>query len=230
MIELPWLDAGDDFPPSEFALTYPNGLLAAGGDLSTERLLRAYSRGIFPWYSDGEPILWWSPDPRCVVFPSQAHCSRSLAKLIRKGVFTVTLNSDFQSVITLCGETRKHDQGTWITDELLEAYIHLAKLGYAHSVEVWQDERLVGGLYGVAMNQVFFGESMFSLVSNASKVAFITLANLLTELNFKLIDCQVRSEHLISLGAIEIGRDEFERIIDVPRAVLEHPKPVALAF
>ena len=213
MIDIPWLEPNNDFPPTANALSFPNGLLAAGGDLTPNRLLRAYSLGIFPWYSDGEPVLWWTPSPRCVVFPTEAHCSKSLAKIIRKKVFDVTYNHDFTSVISLCGETRKHTQGTWITEELKMAYCQLAKLGYAHSVEVWRNGNLVGGLYGVAFNRVFYGESMFSLEANASKVAFITLANRLQELNFNLIDCQVTSEHLLSLGAVEIDRAEFESLI-----------------
>ncbi|WP_317928855.1 leucyl/phenylalanyl-tRNA--protein transferase [Halioxenophilus sp. WMMB6] len=226
MVNIPWLDRADiEFPNTDYALTLPNGLLAAGGDLSSARLVRAYSLGIFPWYNEGEPILWWSPNPRCVVFPQQAHCSKSLAKLIRKGEYRVTYDQAFAEVIHQCGETRRHAQGTWITEQLKQAYINLHQLGYAHSVEVWQDERLIGGLYGIAMNKIFYGESMFSLEANASKFGFITLATKLQELDYKLIDCQVTSNHLLSLGACEIDRGQFESIIGAKQRFAGLPKP-----
>ena len=229
MVSIPWLaDGSDEFPPSKLALTDPNGLLAAGGDLRPGRILKAYSLGIFPWYSDGDPILWWTPNPRCVVFPDRAHCSKSLAKLMRKGTYQITFDKAFAQVIQLCGETREHTQGTWITAELKQAYIRLAELGFAHSVEVWRDEQLVGGLYGISLNQVFYGESMFSLEANTSKLAFITLCRRLQELNYNIVDCQVRSEHLISLGAVEISRGEFERIIGAEDGFKQPPKPSTL--
>lgn len=215
MVDIPWLGESDDiaFPPTENALEYPNGLLAAGGSLSPQRLITAYSLGIFPWYNEGEPILWWTPNPRCVVFPEQAHCSKSLAKVIRKNTFKITTNQAFEQVISQCGRTREHDQGTWITPELLSAYCELHRLGYAHSVEAWHEGQLVGGLYGLALSDVFFGESMFSTQANASKVAFIWLARKLQALRYRVIDCQVTSSHLLSLGAVEIDRSEFEQLL-----------------
>ncbi|BFM07191.1 leucyl/phenylalanyl-tRNA--protein transferase [Halioxenophilus aromaticivorans] len=230
MIDIPWLDDDDSmyFPPTSSALDYPNGLLAAGGNLTSERLITAYSLGIFPWYSEGEPILWWTPSPRCVVYPSQAHCSRSLSKVIRKGTFQVTSDTCFSEVIGLCGETRQQQEGTWITQELKSAYIQLHRLGYAHSVEVWQRDTLAGGLYGLALGDVFFGESMFSLAPNASKVAFIWLAEQLQQRGYRVIDCQVTSSHLLSLGAQEIDRCEFEHLLLPLRRFSDLPKPGSL--
>ncbi|GAA6168230.1 leucyl/phenylalanyl-tRNA--protein transferase [Sessilibacter corallicola] len=229
MINIPWLHSKfDDFPPTDNALDSPNGLLAAGGDLSTNRLISAYSRGIFPWFSEEEPILWWTPSPRCVVFPDQAHCSKSLAKLLRKSVYRVSFNEAFEQVIHLCGDTRKHFEGTWITEDLEAAYCQLHDLGYAHSVEVWKGDELVGGLYGVAINRVFFGESMFSLEANTSKIAFVKLAEILVEKDYLLIDCQVTSQHLRSLGAVEIPREEFEQILQKNKRFSTSPKPGSL--
>ncbi|MDX1695830.1 MAG: leucyl/phenylalanyl-tRNA--protein transferase [Ketobacteraceae bacterium] len=201
------------FPPVEMALKEPEGLLAAGGDLSVERLLEAYRQGIFPWYEEGQPILWWSPDPRCVVFPSEYKISRSIRKVINKGTFTIRMDTAFREVIEACAAPRSYSDGTWITDDMLTAYCRLHHQGYAHSVECWQDGTLVGGLYGVSLGRVFFGESMFSRVSNASKVAFVNLVNHCQRMDFPLIDCQVTNHHLLSLGAHEIPRERFTRLL-----------------
>jgi len=202
-----------NFPDPNNAL--PDGLLAFGGDLTPERLIEAYSNGIFPWFSDDSPILWWSPDPRLIIYPSKVYISKSMNKLIKKNTFKVTFNTDFESIIYLCRQTRiKNDKdGTWITEDMLNAYITLNKLGYASSVEVWQEDKLVGGLYGLTLGKCFFGESMFSLVPNASKFAFIMLCQKLEKENFAIIDCQVHSNHLVSLGAELIPRTDFLRII-----------------
>ncbi len=196
------------FPPPEWA--DKDGLLAVGGDLSVERLILAYSMGIFPWYSEGQPILWWSPDPRLVLFPDELIISKTLRQALRKGLFRVTTNQAFEKVIVQCATIeRKGQQGTWITKEMVDAYIRLHQAGYAHSVESWDGEELVGGLYGVMMGRVFFGESMFARKSDASKVAFATFANELARRGFELIDCQVTTEHLKRFGAREISRAEF---------------------
>jgi leucyl/phenylalanyl-tRNA---protein transferase len=196
------------FPPPHLATQ--EGLLAVGGDLSPGRLILAYKNGIFPWYNPGEPILWWSPDPRLVLFPKELHISRSLRRLLRKNRFQVTFNTRFREVIAACAKTKRPmGEGTWITSEMESAYIRLNDLGYAHSVEAWRDGRLVGGLYGLALGRTFFGESMFTEVSNASKIAFVTLVKRLEALKFNLIDCQVYTQHLVSLGAREIPRKEF---------------------
>ncbi len=196
------------FPPPE--LSESDGLLAVGGDLSSERLLLAYSMGIFPWYSEGSPILWWSPDPRLVLFPKELRVSKSLGQIIKRGEFDVTIDSSFKDVIRSCARIHMNkDGGTWITDEMAEAYTYLYESGFAHSVESWCDGQLVGGLYGVALGGAFFGESMFTVRSNASKVAFVKLINTLIEWGFDLIDCQVTTGHLISLGAKEVPRSEF---------------------
>ena len=209
---LPWLDSPESsFPDIDLALSDPNGLLAAGGDLSSERLLDAYSSGIFPWFEEGQPVLWWSPDPRMVLFPEDLHISKSLQKTLKKSPYTVTLDKAFADVIACCAEPRGESPGTWITSEMRTAYTRLFEAGHAHSVEVWLGEDLVGGLYGVALGQLFFGESMFSFQSNASKIALVNLVKQLQQWNYKLIDCQVSSEHLESLGAIEISREEFRQ-------------------
>jgi leucyl/phenylalanyl-tRNA--protein transferase len=210
-MSIPWLGRRDPFPPVEQALDEPNGLLAAGGDLSPDRLLDAYSRGIFPWFNDEDPVLWWSPDPRMVLFPRDLHISRSLQRVIRSGGFSVTLDRAFTAVVSGCAAPRANQPGTWITDDMRVAYSRLAELGYAHSVEVREDEELVGGLYGVAMGRVFYGESMFSRRSNASKVALAYLARQLERWKFVVIDCQMATGHLASLGAREIPRAEFLR-------------------
>jgi leucyl/phenylalanyl-tRNA---protein transferase len=193
------------------ALVEPNGLLAVGGDLRPARLLEAYSCGIFPWYEEGQPILWWSPDPRMCLRPEQVIISGSMHKLIRKQQFQVTMDRAFPDVIRLCGQLRAIEPGTWISPAMQSAYCELHRLGYAHSVEVWRDDKLVGGLYGLALGQMFFGESMFSLESNASKMAFIYLCRQLQNWNFQLIDCQLPTAHLSSLGAEAMSRAEFQR-------------------
>lgn len=209
---IPWLNQDElKFPPVELALSEPDGLLAAGGDLGIERLLQAYRLGIFPWYDSGQPILWWSPDPRMVLFPENLNISKSLRKLIRRNSYTLTMDQDFTAVVKACAQARRENLGTWITDEMQQAYCALHEAGYAHSVEVWSQQDLVGGLYGVALGQVFFGESMFSDQANTSKLALVALVNQLQQWNYKLIDCQVSSGHLLSLGATEISREQFSQ-------------------
>lgn len=212
-----WLNPANPtapFPPVELALREPDGLLAVGGGLEPERLLNAYRHGIFPWYSEGQPILWWSPDPRTLLFPWQLKVSRSLARTLRQQRFRISLDTDFPGVIRGCAEPRRDEPGTWITAEIRQAYERLHQLGLAHSVETWRDGRLVGGLYGVALGRAFFGESMFSRVSNASKVAFVHLVRQLAAWDFALIDCQVHTRHLASLGAVEVPRHEFIRQLE----------------
>jgi leucyl/phenylalanyl-tRNA---protein transferase len=206
---IPWLDPGDPFPPVERALREPNGLLAAGGDLSPERLVDAYARGIFPWFGEEDPLLWWSPDPRMVLFVSELHLSRSLRRTLKAGRFSVTLDRVFGEVMAGCAEPRGYAAGTWITAAMVEAYRGLADRGFAHSVETWADGALVGGLYGVAIGRMFYGESMFSRQSDASKVALATLTRQLERWGFAMIDCQMSTEHLASLGAREIPRAQF---------------------
>jgi len=196
------------FPSPELA--EPDGLLAVGGDLRPERLLLAYSMGIFPWFNPGDPLLWWSPDPRCVLEPAHLHISGSLRKDLRRGRFSVTFNGAFAKVIASCAEVREEcGEGTWLGQEMIDAYLHLHQLGFAHSVEVWRGRDLVGGLYGVALGRCFFGESMFHRQSNASKVGMANLARHLAEKEFELIDCQLPNPHLFSLGAKEISRPDF---------------------
>ncbi len=197
------------FPPLNIAMREPNGLLAAGGDLSADRLIQAYRHGCFPWFSEGQPILWWSPDPRTVLFPEELHVSRSMAKLLRQQRYQVSFDRDFKAVIQACAGPRRDADGTWITDDMQNAYTELHARGHAHSVEVWDNGELVGGLYGLAMGQLFFGESMFSRADNASKFGFITLARHLQAWGFVLIDCQMPTPHLESLGARSIPRREF---------------------
>jgi leucyl/phenylalanyl-tRNA--protein transferase len=201
------------FPDVRRALRHPNGLLAAGGDLAPERLISAYRRGIFPWYSPGDPILWWSPDPRTVLFPTRIHKSRSLRKRLRQQALAVTFDRAFAEVIRACATPRGAEGGTWIVPEMILAYEDLHRLGLAHSVDVWEDERLVGGLYGVAVGRVFYGESMFSLVDDASKVALVHLCQQLADWGFGLIDCQMRTDHLLRLGAEELSRAEFVALL-----------------
>jgi leucyl/phenylalanyl-tRNA--protein transferase len=224
----PWLGVRDPFPPVETALAEPNGLLAAGGDLSPERLIDAYAHGIFPWFNEDDPIFWWSPDPRMVVFPSELHVSRSLRRIVRSDAFTVTLDRAFDAVMQGCAEPRADQDGTWITTEMMLAYGRLARIGYAHSVEVWVADELAGGLYGVAIGRVFFGESMFSRRSNASKVALTVLAEQLARWRFTVIDCQMSTPHLASLGAREIPRAEFLRL--VAEGVAQPPVPSPWRF
>lgn len=211
---IPWLSVGDPFPAVEQALRDPNGLLAAGADLSTERLLDAYSRGIFPWFGHGDPVLWWSPDPRMVLRLPELHVSRSLRRTVRSGRYTVTLDTAFRQVMAGCAVPRDADDGTWITSDMMEAYERLATLGYAHSVEAWSNGELAGGLYGVALGRVFYGESMFSRRTDASKIALIYLVGQLERWGFELIDCQMSTGHLASLGAREMPRAEFLQHID----------------
>jgi leucyl/phenylalanyl-tRNA---protein transferase len=199
-----------EFPPPSKALRDPNGLLAAGGDLSVERLLAAYSRGIFPWFNDDhEPILWWSPDPRAVLLPEELHVSRRLARRIRSGAFSVTMDRAFGEVMQGCAAPRAGASGTWITARMRRAYHRLHRAGYAHSVEVWQQDQLCGGLYGISIGRMFFGESMFSREPDASKVALATLMWQIERWGFALLDCQVMNPHLRSLGAREMPRAEF---------------------
>jgi leucyl/phenylalanyl-tRNA---protein transferase len=197
------------FPLVESAT--PEGLLAVGGDLSSERLLAAYRHGIFPWYNPGQPILWWSPDPRAVLYPEKLKISRSLRKTLKRGQLHVSFDSCFREVMLACAGPREQypSGGTWINDDMVEAYTRLHAMGYAHSIETWQENRLVGGLYGVALGGVFFGESMFARVTDASKVALVALVSKLREWGFVLIDCQIPSAHLTSLGAEEIARSAF---------------------
>lgn len=210
MTELRWLDPDSlDFPPSNEALANPNGLLAVGGDLAPARLMAAYRQGIFPWYEEGQPLLWWSPDPRTVLTPSSLHVSRSMSKFLRKTRFTVTFDRAFAAVISACAEPRDYTDATWITSEMQQAYMQLHQWDVAHSVEVWDGAELVGGLYGVALGKVFFGESMFSRRDNASKTGFIALVRHLQERGCELIDCQMPTDHLESLGAHAISRKDF---------------------
>ncbi len=197
-----------EFPPPHFA-EY-NGLLCIGGDLSTERLLLAYSNGIFPWYSDDEPLLWWSPDPRLILYPKKIKTSRSLKKKMKQGLFDITIDKAFEDVIYACAAIRTQNrEETWIGEEMIFAYINLHKEGFAHSVECWKDDKLAGGLYGISLGGCFFGESMFSHINDASKIALVALSDFLSKLNFDLIDCQVTTNHLISMGGVEISRDSF---------------------
>ncbi len=201
------------FPPPQLARE--DGLLAVGGDLSTERLLLAYRMGIFPWFSEEDPLLWWSPDPRLVLFPKDLKVSRRLARLLRSRKFTVTIDTAFEAVITACARTRlENDEPTWIDERMIAAYSRLHWEGYAHSVEAWQEGRLAGGLYGVSLGNCFFGESMFTRVSNASKVSFAILVQWLQRQGFELIDCQVSTAHLKSLGAVEIPRSWFMALLE----------------
>jgi leucyl/phenylalanyl-tRNA---protein transferase len=211
-----WLspqDAPEWFPPLEQALDEPAGLLAAGGDLSPARLLAAYRRGIFPWYSSGQPVLWWSPDPRAVMFPDEFRCSRSLAKSIRNRGFETHIDQDFRGVIEGCASPRPNSLGTWITSEMRAAYLNLHRSGYAHSIETYLNGELVGGLYGVRLGGVFFGESMFSRERDASKVAVARLVEACIQQRIVVIDCQLASKHLTSLGSRSIPRSEFQALL-----------------
>lgn len=213
-------------PPNDLSMTFPdvenaltdedaNGLLAVGGDLSSRRLLTAYQKGIFPWFSQGQPILWWSPDPRMVLFPNEFHCPRSLKKTIKQNHFDLTYDTRFFNVIQACAQPRIKQQETWITTAMINAYVKLHRDGFAHSFEAWSEGELVGGLYGIAIGKVFFGESMFSLKTNASKVAFSYAVSLLSDWGFELIDCQVASEHLAQFGAKNIPRRSFIQHLEI---------------
>jgi leucyl/phenylalanyl-tRNA--protein transferase len=210
---IPWLGPQPSFPPLETAVGDPNGLLAAGGDLSPARLLAAYRSGIFPWYNDGQPILWWSPDPRMVLFTDELRVTRSLRKVLRNRVYSVRCDTAFADVVRACAAPRAADGGTWITAEMQNAYCEMYALGHAHSVETWIDGELHGGLYGIAIGRMFYGESMFSRSRDASKIAFVHLALQLRRWGFPMIDCQMRTDHLASLGAREIDRATFARRI-----------------
>ena len=206
------LDGNRDFPPVDLAS--PEGIVAVGGDLSPERLIRAYSRGIFPWYSEGEPILWWSPDPRFVLFPAEIHVSRSMKRILKKGSFRITLDGEFRAVIDGCRQPRITEPGTWITSEMLAAYCRLHEIGFAHSVEAWQGAELAGGVYGVSLGNLFFAESMFHRRRNASKAALIVLGRFLQRRGCSLIDCQVYSPHVATLGGRMIPRRRYIEILE----------------
>ena len=210
---LAWLERGDPFPPVERALKNPNGLLAAGADLSVGRLLEAYRRGIFPWYSSGQPPLWWSPDPRMVLFVDELRVPRSLAKSVRNKGYEVRIDTAFPDVLRGCSEPRNYAPGTWLGPDMRTAYARLHSEGYAHSFETWRENELVGGLYGVAVGRMFYGESMFSRATDASKVALVKLVEVLKTRGFQLIDCQMHTQLLESLGAREIPRREFLRAL-----------------
>lgn len=219
---IPWLDDDPDspFPPVREALARPDGLLAAGGDLSVPRLLNAYRHGIFPWYSEGQPVLWWSPDPRCVLETRAVHVSRRTARRLRGGEFRVTMDQAFDAVIEGCSAPRDYDDGTWITPAMMAAYKELRREGWAHSLEVWRGDRLAGGIYGVAIGRMFFGESMFHRRTDASKVALIALCRQLAAWDFPLLDCQVHSPHVERMGATRVPRRTF---IDCVEALTRRP-------
>ncbi len=203
------------FPPTHLAAREPSGLLAVGGDLTPEWLLEAYRHGIFPWFNADEPVLWWTPDPRCVLMTDQVKIRRSLRKVMKKSGWRVSFDTQFDRVIRACAETpRPGQEGTWLSERMIHAYTTLHSLGYAHSVEVWWEDELVGGLYGVSLGKVFFGESMFSWRPDASKIALVRLAQQLQAWGFRMIDCQVPTDHLMSMGATLLPRAEFERILN----------------
>ena len=210
---IPWLNGDEPFPPVGKALRSPNGLLCAGGDLHPARLVDAYRHGIFPWFSAGDPILWWSPDPRMVLYPAELKVSRSLRKTIARGTYETRFDTAFRAVIESCSAPRAVHAGTWIVPEMIEAYTRLAELGHAHSVESWRDGELAGGLYGVALGKVFFGESMFTRAPDASKVALVALVERLAADGYRVIDCQQATAHLASLGAREIPRRAFAQLL-----------------
>lgn len=212
---MPVLLPEDEILFPDFKYADADGLLAVGGDLSPERLIEAYANGVFPWYNEGNPLLWWAPDPRMVLFPEKFIVRKSLRQTLRKGIFRVTFDTAFERVIAACAQApRAKQEGTWITREMMQAYIHLHELGFAHSVECWQQEQLVGGLYGVSLGAAFFGESMFHRVSDASKVAFYHLVEKLKEWDFELIDAQMETDHLKRLGAENISRGSFSQKLD----------------
>ncbi|MBV1776799.1 leucyl/phenylalanyl-tRNA--protein transferase [Burkholderiaceae bacterium DAT-1] len=218
---IPWLNADCHFPPVTSALLDPNGLLAAGGTLSTANLIKAYRQGIFPWFSPGDPFLWWCPDPRTVLFPANLHVPRSLAKVIRNKPYEVRFDTAFSDVMRGCaGTPRPGQDGTWITSEIISAYTRLHDAGVAHSAECWMDGKLVGGLYGVAIGRMFYGESMFAHVPDASKIAFVHLVRWLDRHGFGMIDCQMHTEHLARFGSVQIARpafiDTLTRLCDQP--------------
>lgn len=210
---IPWLRGDEPFPPVAKALKSPNGLLCAGGDLAASRLVEAYRHGIFPWYSEGDPILWWSPDPRMVLFPAELKVSRSLRKALERGTFEIRIDTAFRAVIEACAAPRTSHAGTWIVPQMVDAYVRLHELGYAHSVESWRAGELMGGLYGIALGKVFFGESMFARATDASKVALVKLVERLSAAHYRVIDCQQATAHLASLGAREIPRKAFAQLL-----------------
>ena len=210
---IPWLRGDAPFPPVSKALKAPNGLLCAGGDLTPQRIVQAYSQGIFPWYSEGDPILWWSPDPRMVLFPAELKMSRSLRRSVARKVYETRYDTAFREVIEACAAPRDGQAGTWIVPEMVEAYVRLHELGFAHSVESWHEGRLAGGLYGMALGDAFFGESMFARAPDASKVALVRLVERLRAAGCRVIDCQQATAHLASLGAREIPRKAFAQLV-----------------
>ncbi|HUP96634.1 MAG TPA: leucyl/phenylalanyl-tRNA--protein transferase [Usitatibacter sp.] len=210
---IPWLRGDAPFPPVTKALASPNGLLCAGGVLSPQRVLDAYTQGIFPWFSEGDPVLWWSPDPRMVLFPEELKLSRSLRKTLAHEVYETRVDTAFRTVMEECAAPRDGQAGTWIVPEMVETYTRLHEMGFAHSVESWQDGELVGGLYGMAIGKVFFGESMFARAADASKVALARLVERLRAADFQVIDCQQATRHLASLGAREIPRAAFAQLL-----------------
>lgn len=211
---IPWLGRAHVFPPLESALDEPNGLLAAGGDLSPGRLIAAYRQGIFPWFGEDEPILWWSPDPRMVLYPEELRVSRSLRKALRRDDYEIRVDTAFRAVMEACAQPRPGQAGTWIGARMIDAYCALHEGGFAHSVETWREGRLIGGLYGVALGRAFFGESMFSRATDASKLALTHLVRQLERCKFGLIDCQMRTSHLASMGAREVSRARFSRQLE----------------
>lgn len=220
---IPWLEPGAPFPPVERALREPDGLLAAGLELTPDRILDAYRQGIFPWFSDGQPVLWWSPDPRMVLVPSEIRITRSMHKVLRNRPYEVRCDSAFEAVMRACAAPRDGQAGTWISDEMIEAYSALHERGYTHSVETWIDGRLAGGLYGMAIGRMFYGESMFSTERDASKIALVHLARYLESRAFGLIDCQMNTGHLGSMGGREIPRREFCRVM--AQCIADGPMP-----
>jgi leucyl/phenylalanyl-tRNA--protein transferase len=219
---IPWLGPGDPFPPLERALEDPNGLLAAGADLSEARLLDAYARGIFPWYGEDQPLLWWSPDPRMVLLPAELRIPRSLRKRLARRDYEVRADTAFEEVIRACAAPRRGQEGTWITEDMVDAYVRLHRSGHAHSVETWIGGRLAGGLYGVALGRMYYGESMFTRVPDASKIALVHLVRSLERSGFGMIDCQMATAHLARFGAREIPRARFMRklgdLVNYPRS------------
>lgn len=220
---IPWLEAGAPFPPVDRALREPDGLLAASLDLSPARVLEAYRHGIFPWYSEGQPVLWWSPDPRMVLVPDEVRITRSMLKVLRNRPYEIRCDTAFETVMRSCAAPRDGQAGTWISEEMIAAYCALHARGHAHCVETWIDGRLAGGLYGMAIGRMFYGESMFSLERDASKIALVHLARYLASLNFALIDCQMNTSHLASMGAREVARSDFCRTL--ARCTVDGPPP-----
>ena len=216
ILDLPRLgaDPRSPFPAVEEALESPNGLLAWGGDLHPERLLQAYRSGIFPWYSEGQPILWWSPVPRCVLFPENVYLSKRTRRRYNSGVFKLSIDSAFEQVIEACAQPRVYEKSTWITQDMNEAYTRLHLAGHAHSLEVWMDGQLAGGIYGLSLGGVFFGESMFSHQTDASKIALVALCRKLAASGSRMLDCQVGNPHLYSMGAVDISREEFQSLLN----------------